>query len=500
MDRGMATYGSLEVGGVDVPPLASNPGEDWLRSRRGNWHGFWRLGCRTGLLQFAAIGAAVWSLLGISRFLSNPGAPTNTGGQSPTVLAIAATQAVRVGIPSVASNLDASRLSFFAGNKYTLELGQTPPGVQYNNALSNVEGREQPQVVEPYRATTFVVLGADLADAEKQNIRYEWMIGDVKYHGSTVSVTFTEVNKLTNIELLEVDASGLTSRTVRGSVVTKYVRREIRTLDEEDRTAFLDAMETLYRLPAEGVDGGRARFGEDYRDAFDFVAAHNELAGGRQCDHAHDGVGFLTIHTALSLQFERSLQAVNPSVSIPYWDYTIESARVEASGSIDEFYKSEVFAPDILGGFPHPMENSDGDGGVISGNMESKVSSMGDDHVITEGRWAYLPVTPKAWPGDAATVTNGYGLIRSPWNQNPVPYLTRCKTMFGADFDKVPTCEMHYDQMQLTDWENFGKQIQYKPHGSMHTLVAGGWGVDYYSLFLERGYYSRNMARALPLK
>lgn len=34
--------------------------------------------------------------------------------------------------------------------------------------------------------------------------------------------------------------------------------------------------------------------------------------------------GIMTHHVAYTLQFEQAMQLVDPSVSIPYWEYTIE--------------------------------------------------------------------------------------------------------------------------------------------------------------------------------
>ena len=44
----------------------------------------------------------------------------------------------------------------------------------------------------------------------------------------------------------------------------------------------------------------------------------------------HDGLGFLTTHVALTAFFERGLQAVNPKVTVPYWDYTRDDATFKA--------------------------------------------------------------------------------------------------------------------------------------------------------------------------
>lgn len=44
--------------------------------------------------------------------------------------------------------------------------------------------------------------------------------------------------------------------------LSQYVRREIRALTEEDRVAFFDAMETLYRVPD---SEGNHLYGDDYK-------------------------------------------------------------------------------------------------------------------------------------------------------------------------------------------------------------------------------------------
>lgn len=39
----------------------------------------------------------------------------------------------------------------------------------------------------------------------------------------------------------------------------------------------------------------------------------------------HAGLQFLTAHAAFGLMMERSLHAVNPRVSLPFWDYMFEA-------------------------------------------------------------------------------------------------------------------------------------------------------------------------------
>lgn len=66
---------------------------------------------------------------------------------------------------------------------------------------------------------------------------------------------------------------------------------------------------------------------------------------GRDCDHWHEGAGFVTSHIALTLLFEQSLQSINPSVTVPYWDFTIEGTFSEGA----EFRNSGIFADDWFG-------------------------------------------------------------------------------------------------------------------------------------------------------
>jgi hypothetical protein len=89
-------------------------------------------------------------------------------------------------------------------------------------------------------------------------------------------------------------------------LIEKYVKREIRTLDDEDRNAFLDAMSVLYRTSKlEGME----LYGDNYITAYDVSQLHNNLAGDVDggCDHLHDGYGFLPAHMAITSAFEYAL-------------------------------------------------------------------------------------------------------------------------------------------------------------------------------------------------
>ena len=82
--------------------------------------------------------------------------------------------------------------------------------------------------------------------------------------------------------------------------------------------------------------------------------AHNFNAAWRDGDHIHEGLGFLTQHTKLSNMFELAMQAVDPSVTLPYWDYTIESAADQT------VFDSVAFTPETFGTLVEPKNHTIG--------------------------------------------------------------------------------------------------------------------------------------------
>lgn len=329
-------------------------------------------------------------------------------------------------------------------------------------------------LVEPHRVSSLYAL-VDSVHDENDSYTFEWLIGGVRFDGAAVEVLFTS----TGTHAVTLRLSDLISPSMRYTttpselghasyvevvrhVICKYVRREIRGLFSEDRNRFLDAMQVLYNLP---TGEGKSRYGSrTYRDAGYFAAMHNMLAGDQQCDHMHDGMGFLTQHSALVLSFEASLQAVDAAVSVPYWDYTIEGEQYRTTG--DSLNK---------GWFTSPIFESDWFGPVPVGT---------DSGVVEEGRWAYTSVSPLSYAASTDfTTLNGYGLVRAPWNVASAPYLTRFNTTYGYSQSLPPNCDDLYRQLRFTEWHDFAIEVQYSPHGKVHTIIAGAAGADYEKYF-----------------
>ena len=176
----------------------------------------------------------------------------------------------------------------------------------------------------------------------------------------------------------------------------KYVRRELRQLSEQERNATFDAIWAMKRLSAtEGVQ----RYGPAFRTYDHFVVKHGHAALDSRCDQGHFGPAFGVFHRAFGLEFERSLQAINPTLALPYWDYLLDLPSPENS-----------------------LLWTDGWFGALSGHPD-------DGYQIRDGYFANWPIKQNA--SSISDFSSPYGYLRAPFDNNPSPTLTRCHTLCG---------------------------------------------------------------------
>jgi len=357
---------------------------------------------------------------------------------------------------------------FFAGNNSVLEKDPLPKGdVKQNkatiiskNTLSIEVENEYTlngdskitaypwEIVEPYRDSYLSVSGG------KSDSEYIWTITREKnyrgpgyveiYTGSTITVQFKAPGKYT--VLVQEIVNNQVVNFMEKTYMSKYVRREIRSLTDQDRNRYFDAVETLMSV---STDEGKDKFGSDYYDKNWFIREH--MYGGAEisCDHWHAGSGFLPTHIAFTLQWEKALQAVDPTVAAHYWDFTIDRESLEY-----HWRESSVFAPDWFG------------------------SSRPEEGIVNEGRWAYTPVMTDAQVYSG--ITNSWNLLRSPWNNDPRPYLTRFETLFNYfDYDRPKGCEEYWGCLQKTNWFELAICMNGDTHGRIHQLMGGSWGGVY---------------------
>ncbi|CAM9421765.1 unnamed protein product [Ectocarpus sp. 6 AP-2014] len=313
------------------------------------------------------------------------------------------------------------------------------------------------KLVEPHRETTLSVA------SPRDGYDYIWEVrsgntDDTEVRASArgaealITLTILDDNVIT---LKEVNSDGEIMRQLDELVMVKYVRREIRTLTDDEREELFDAMFTLWDVR---VDTGKGKelYGDDYADIYAINRLHFKAAMSETCDHFHDGLGFLTSHSLISNTFEYSLQRVNPKLTLPYWDFTIEDFEAEKSFDDDDLkIVSPIFQESWFG------------------------SADPDDNIVKDGRWANTEI-PAMYPGDPGDLNpDVYGLLRSRWNINSSPYLTRgmgtlCNTYDVTQIYPWPTCELHY--WMATEYSDFYSWVwtsMYAPHGPVHTWIGG---------------------------
>jgi len=258
-----------------------------------------------------------------------------------------------------------------------------------------------------------------------------------------------------------------------------YVRRELREMTKRDLELFLDTFVTLYKIPtSEGVKS----YGENYRSLTDLCAMHLRAAGKRNVDHIHDGLGLVTQHMAMTMEFELSMQSVAPRLAVPYWDYTIDATQLQSKypgeyfTSISKvFYESEIFSDEIFG------------------KTDSSTSH------VEEGRMAQMEIARDY----DFEVKSSRGFLRAPWNINPSAKVTRFHSICGVDEISSdskallwPTCAVHLSTINAIDsWYDWSWNAGYAPHGPVHAWIGGAGGGncdDEFSALVTDGYMNES--------
>eukprot|EP00638_Chattonella_subsalsa_P009523 CAMPEP_0117752828 /NCGR_PEP_ID=MMETSP0947-20121206/11857_1 /TAXON_ID=44440 /ORGANISM="Chattonella subsalsa, Strain CCMP2191" /LENGTH=591 /DNA_ID=CAMNT_0005571583 /DNA_START=328 /DNA_END=2103 /DNA_ORIENTATION=+ len=346
-------------------------------------------------------------------------------------------------------------------NKYIQRDGE--PSWKYPWLIPEDSNREQILLAEPHIRSEISIEAEDKSLESSLDLnRFEWFVispeGKFLEHHSgsnALGIIFEDLG-VHAVIIRQYSGDGVELSVTRVKVIVKYVRREIRSLIEEDLEATLDAMATLWRVPQ---DLGRSLYGEKYFSAEELLKVHLKLAGAKECDHMHDGMGFVPHHMALTLLFEQSLQAVNPKIALPYWDYSIDFESITTAEDqefgLNNFANSELFSEKYFG------------------------ATDPETHRISSGRWQGLMMpTTNSLSGNEAEVIphNSFGYLRAPWSSNSDPYLLRSSTMCGlslTDYLQVSDCSSFQRLMTTSTLEQFAKFVSYDPHGPVHILLGG---------------------------
>lgn len=214
-------------------------------------------------------------------------------------------------------------------------------------------------------------------------------------------------------------------------MVSRYVRRELRQLTRVDLEAFFDALSVVYNTSS--TDGQRL-FGEKFRSIHDFAKVRTEAGASRDCNHFSRGAGVHTQHAALAYGLEVALQSVNPSVSLPYWDFVLDAAQLGKSWPTSDIFKATYFGA------------SETD--IISPRVMARVGSF-------------------------SQVQNAYGMLRPSWNTDPSPVVRRFGVVDGSSAsDRLLECAAFDTCFASSSLAEFSACLEHQVYDAIPGMVG----------------------------
>ena len=317
-------------------------------------------------------------------------------------------------------------------------------------------------VAEPYKDQLLSVnyfideTGTEISMNEIDETSYAvtWNINGEMYTGKEIMFRLDLVPQILWQCSVTMSRNDLVVANRDFSMAIKYVRREIRSLNDDDRNLFLKTLRLMYDVSTED---GQALYGDKYISAEGLLFRHLNGAGRSDCDHWHDGAGIVVQHMAFTLLTEQSLQAVDKSLSMPYWEYAMDESLYS------NWFDSDMFRDDWFGA----------------------ASPTSKDHSIERGLWAGVRLPDgsaykEKWnipkTGSLNPFVNGYGVMRSPWNNNPSPYIGRHNLTYGITTTKMPNCAVMSSCYGSKSLSGITDCLNGVTHGPVHILIGGNWG------------------------
>lgn len=179
-----------------------------------------------------------------------------------------------------------STLSLITYNSYTrakAESGTTTSNEEYPWRY----------MVEPYRASTLQLQNT------VSGATYRWTVdGHIHGFGTSIEALFTDIGyHMVKIEEMIVEDDGsTTTNKLAVKVMCKYVRREIRSISDLDREAWLSAIQVIQHVP---TIVGKSIYGSKYMSKDDFTRVHLYYGGALDCDHWHQVISPLALPSFL---------------------------------------------------------------------------------------------------------------------------------------------------------------------------------------------------------
>jgi tyrosinase len=237
------------------------------------------------------------------------------------------------------------------------------------------------------------------------------------------------------------------------------VRRNAKDLTAAEKQAFTDAVLAIKAMPSPWT--------EDLNLYDQFVTWHRDAFA---CDlmAAHMGPAFFPWHRMFLRLFEQQLQAIDPGVRLPYWDWTVDNA-------VDSY----LWQGDLMGGDGDPDQDyAVTDGPFRKYQWEITVFDETDDEkfpflIRNIGVGELAPDLPTAEQVDTALALTAYDA--APWNEMSDPAVSLRIYMEGWR-DCVPdSCVVDpSDHPQCTGSHDMHNRVHLWVSGEMIFAHQGG--------------------------
>lgn len=352
-------------------------------------------------------------------------------------------------------------ITYYSNNTSSKSTISTPVSMLIYNDYGTYINTQYPwlnsttYLAEPYKSTTF-----SINDTSSDN--WTWTFEETEsYSGHTIQKTFTDPGTYT----FTLSNQAQTEHH-EATVIVKYVKRELRSLSESDRKAFLKSAAKLWKYTTEE---GREKYGDKFTSISTLVEEHALASNDIKCDQFHEGSGFFTHHFAMTQTFEAALRSIDPSVTVPYWDFTIEGQQItDLDQKPSYFLEITPFLSDTWFG------------------------SVDENDHIQDSHFAFAQM-PKVTNTSIVT-PNSYGYVRSYWNNNNDPYVTRhLFDVCGVEPEnkRIPDCQAHYDIVNTETLSEFQILSPNDGHGTVHVHLGGMGGgcIESYQNFTDTWSY-----------
>lgn len=247
------------------------------------------------------------------------------------------------------------------------------------------------------------------------------------------AISFTK-GSVRPADVLNYESLGYSYDTlpIQGSNTNLKVRKNAASLTQDEIKRLVNAIVSLKRTMTSGKDGTQISIFDQ------FVAAHlgtTDVSGrigpdGRRFSNpAHGNAAFLPWHREFLYEFEHLLQVVDPSVTLPYWDFTDRNTT-----------QNIIFQNNFLG--PNGGVSGVGGGAVQSGFFSAA------------NRWLQRKdLSGNTWTGKSTS--------------------TQPLTRYMLSLDRLPTQTQVNQVLAQTTYDQFRSSLETTAHATAHLWMGG---------------------------